>query len=170
MSLALLFNRTKPVIDAIELDASLSETHKASSSVTRNPVEKGADVTDHIHNDPDAVTITGIISVTPDDVTASFDPRFGGSGRAKSAWRQLLELRAKREPFDVFTSLRTYTNMVIADLQTTRNAENSNALEFTIELEEIQIASVSLVENLAADVADLGLKEIDFGTQGTGAV
>jgi len=170
MSLALLFNRSKPTIDAIELDASLSETHKASSEITKNPVELGADVTDHIHNDPDALSITGIISVTPDDITASFNPKFGGSGRAKSAWKQLLELRAKREPFDVFTTLRSYRNLVIADLTTTRTAENSNALEFTIELEEIEIASVSLVANLAADVADLALKEIDFGTQGTGAV
>ena len=168
MSLALLFNRTKPKLGAIELDASISEAHAKNATLTRNPIESGSDVTDHIHITPDALTIEGVISTTPDDLTASFDPRFGGSGRTKSAWSELKELQAKREPFEVFTSLQTYSNMVLTSIQTSRTAETTNALRFTAKLDEIVIASVSLVENLAAEIADLAGAEADLGTQGTG--
>lgn len=168
MSLALLFNRTKPKLDAIELDATLSESHAKTATVTRNPVERGSDVTDHVHIMPDRLKIEGVISQTPDVLRASFDPRFGGTTRAKSAWAQLKELQAKREPFEVFTSLQSYTNMVISSLETTRTADTTHALRFTATLDEIEIASVSLVENLAADVADLAAAESDLGTQGTG--
>lgn len=168
MSLALLFNRTKPMLDAIELDCSVSETHRAPVRKTNNPVESGAVFTDHIHLLPDIVTLDGVISTTPDAIGASFDPRFGGSGRAKKAWQDLLKLRADRTPFDLFTTLRSYPNMAIKDLSTVRNALTTNALRFTVVCERIEIATVSLIQNLAQQIADQAQAAADLGLQGTG--
>ncbi len=170
MSLTLLFNRTKPKLEAIELDASLRESHVSNQSGTQNPIEEGSKVTDHLHDEPEQLSIVGVISEQPDVLAASLDPRVGGAGRHKDAYQALQELKRRREPFDVFTSLRSLPNMRIKRLTVIRTARTTNALEFTADLEEILIASVSLVENIAGAIADLGLKEVDFGSQGTGPV
>lgn len=49
----------------LTLDASVHETHAATSTVTDHPVERGSNVADHIRPDPDQLTIEGHISNTP---------------------------------------------------------------------------------------------------------
>jgi len=49
----------------ITLDASVRETHTASSTVTDHPVERGSAVSDHIRPDPDTLTMEAWISNTP---------------------------------------------------------------------------------------------------------
>jgi hypothetical protein len=54
----------------ITVDASIHETHKASSTVTDHPVEIGSNVADHIRPDPDELSMECVISNHP-----SFLPR-----------------------------------------------------------------------------------------------
>lgn len=49
----------------LTLDASIHETHTATSTVTDHPVERGSNVADHIRPDPDVLTMEAIISNTP---------------------------------------------------------------------------------------------------------
>lgn len=49
----------------LTLDASVHEVHTASSTITDHPVERGANVADHIRPDPDVLTMEAWISNTP---------------------------------------------------------------------------------------------------------
>lgn len=50
---------------AVEIDAILSEGHSATADVTRHPVERGADVSDHIVPHPKTLEIVGAVSDFP---------------------------------------------------------------------------------------------------------
>lgn len=52
-------------IDGIWIDCSVRETHSLQASVTKHNVEDGADVTDHVRTQPDALQLEGIVSNTP---------------------------------------------------------------------------------------------------------
>ena len=52
-----LFIRTKKSIGGIELDAVLTETHNNQVRLTKNPVELGADITDHAVIEPKRLNI-----------------------------------------------------------------------------------------------------------------
>src|SRR6185436_16259045 len=50
---------------AIVFDIVESETHTSKSTVTDHPVELGSNVSDHIRNDPDRISIKGTVTNTP---------------------------------------------------------------------------------------------------------
>ncbi len=56
-------------IGTVELDCALNETHTWSSSVTRVPVESGADRAQHIVDNPYVLVIEAVISEIPMDPT-----------------------------------------------------------------------------------------------------
>lgn len=57
-------------VAAIFLDATLSEQFDAPIEITKHPVEKGNDVSDHIILRPESVAIEGVITNTPMDLDA----------------------------------------------------------------------------------------------------
>lgn len=63
----------------------------------------------------------------------------------KKAFQFLTELKDKRTPFVVVTSLRTYQNMVLTKLSIPQRASIGNSLEFTATLEQIQLVKTSVV-------------------------
>jgi hypothetical protein len=50
---------------SLEIDATTNEQHDATNTVTDHPVEKGANIADHVRPDPDVLSVTGTISNTP---------------------------------------------------------------------------------------------------------
>lgn len=50
---------------AVRFDAVRTVEHRQSATATRHPVEKGADISDHVRVDLPAVSITGYISSSP---------------------------------------------------------------------------------------------------------
>ncbi len=50
---------------SLDIDATTNEQHDADNTVTDHPVETGANIADHVRQEPDALTITGTISNTP---------------------------------------------------------------------------------------------------------
>lgn len=52
-------------VSLLYFDAIRIETHEIGSIVTRNPVERGAPITDHIQDEPDSLTFEGIITNSP---------------------------------------------------------------------------------------------------------
>jgi len=65
-ALSLLFgNNKRGVIAGLEIDASIQETHEAVNTITRNPIEDGSNISDHITNEPFKITMECIVSETP---------------------------------------------------------------------------------------------------------
>ena len=161
MGLSLLFSlsgafRTRPQIASIKLDASLSESHNYSSTITDSPLEDGSVVSDHIINNPFRLDITGSISNIPSlgigiltlpavTAVASIISIFKTKNKIKDAEEEFRNIRKKKIVFSVITGLRRYKNMVLESFTFNRDASIGDALEFTASLKQINIVSTKLI-------------------------
>lgn len=135
----------KPVqkkIGSIEIDAFTEEDHSRTSSITRYPLEDGAQASDHIVNDPERVTITGIVS-SAKLISFGFDIV---ANRAINAFRELNDLMDRKELVTIVTGLKVYSDMHIEDFQSLRNRRNGGALSFSMALQAAKIVTTQTVE------------------------
>lgn len=138
-----------PVNAALELEASLSETHRRAATITEHPTEVGADFVDHISFRPREVDITGIISNTPVMLlptisavgVAGGDPR----GRAEDAFLLLEGIMEQGALCSIATTLFTYENMVLTSLSTPRDAARGGIAELQMTFREILLAETDRV-------------------------
>lgn len=179
--LNLIFNRRVPTqIGGITLDACLEQDHGFPCEPTENPVEEGADVTDHVRLRPIELQFEAVISDTPLDfnvigslVSGDFRGiarQFANMNRSVEQFNKLVELRNKRQPFDVVTGLKVYKNMVIRDLRIHRNATIGKAIAVSLFLQEIRIVKSSIgIDAGGADaVTSAGVKDVASKTKNLG--
>lgn len=178
----------------IQIDASISETHSRESPSTEFPVENGTSISDHTLIKPFKLEIQGMISDTPiggvqgliteaaTTATAALLPPvgtvvlggafalFSALSKSKSpsvaAYGQLLQLQASAQPFDVLTSLYRYENMWINSISVPRNAQDGNALMFTISLAQLLIVKPQSVDVKIFANPGLSANQTDAGEQG----
>ncbi len=168
MSLSQLLFKKDNLIDTIEIQVFISESAASASTITKNPVEKGADVTDHIRIEPMTFSTTGVVSDTPVRFLGALPQTLGNSGFRLSteAWDKLLKLQADKTRFTLQQNLRSYDNIVIASLDTTQDKETSNALIFTCNMEEIiEVGVTEITANQfnEQDVADQTTPTVESG-------
>lgn len=142
---------------SLVFDACLSENHSASSTITSHPVESGANVTDHVHNNPDVVTITGLVTNTPIrfpeglpavPVGQSFANLVNdvSNDLSKNAYDKLLALKNNKSLIKIATTLRTYENMLIESFEVSRDKETADALAFTMRLQQVRFVKTNTIE------------------------
>ena len=148
-------------IDAVTLDATLTEVHTSTAQATEHPVESGVDISDHIIQRPDEVDIAGVISNTPIEIveriggilaggvsgpagaaSAAFNPQ-----RAEDAYEELRILKTTGTLITVVTPLRTYEQMAITSLVVNRDSATGDAVALSMRMKEVR-----LVESLTVDV------------------
>lgn len=129
--LSLVFPKTNTQIDALVLDASISESHQAEVEVTEHPVESGAAIVDHARPKPDSVTIEGVVSNTPLDTTQTDD--------ALTAYAKLLALKDSPKLITIVTELRTYEDMLLTSLSVPRDTRTGDALRFTAVFKRVKL-------------------------------
>lgn len=92
----ILKNRQDPVtIGDLEVEVTLSEDHDYKNDVTRYPVEEGFDISDHIHQQPESVTLSGVFSDTPLPIRNGTLNEFikgAGENRTQKAVEELLKI------------------------------------------------------------------------------
>jgi hypothetical protein len=158
------------LIAGYQIDASLSEEHTFESEVSEYPVETGGDVTDNIRPKPIIVKINGIVSDTPIGTIADVRGRQGDNGAldftpSNDAYAKLKDIRDKREPVSIVTTLQTFDSMVMTNLEVPRDAKTGKALRFTATFQQ-----VTLVTNLRTTIrvaTPSGAKKTDLGTKST---
>lgn len=137
MVLSLLFNRNKykkTMVDVIELDVSISEDHKYTSKVTSFPIENGTNVSDHIINLPEIVTIEGIVSDTPLNI-------FSLGNRSIDAFNSLVQIHRDKKIVTLVTGIKVYQNMVMTVLNVPRSLETGQSLTFNLEFQKVLLDS-----------------------------
>ncbi len=160
---------------SLELDASPSRQHTASAQVTEHPVETGNPVTDYIRPMPRRLTVEGFITNTPitapptganNGVTASTQsqsltvyPMQDGPqsikwqalefsapfNRAQGAWLMLTRAIRLGNLFEVTTTLDDYTNMAATQIAVSESPVSADALQFTIDFQELRFATTQVV-------------------------
>jgi len=125
----------------ITLDASINETHTGESEISNYPVEEGSNSSDNSRPQPMQLTILGVVTGTPMDITAIALPPSVKLARGKDAWSALDQWRRDGRRLRVTTSLNLYRGMVIKSLSVNRNSKNTDGVEMTIMLQEIVTVS-----------------------------
>ncbi len=172
-TVGILFNRRVSSIGSIQLDASVRETHTSSAQVTEHPVEDGSNISDHVIQRPDSITIEGVVSNT----TLVFPQGLGliapamslartvdgiTNDLAQTAYLGLLELIKGKQSglarsislVKIVTKLRTYENMIIENVTVNRDSSSANALFFTCTAREIKVVKTALA-NITASATNL---------------
>lgn len=130
-----LFQRN---IGGFVADATIEEHHHDELAVTEHPVQQGASITDHSFKKNATVTIRAAWSDS--SLQALGDPNFG-----KAMYDNFLELQASREPFDVMTGKRSYTNMLMTRLSEETTERTENVLVLSIECREVILVQTETV-------------------------
>ncbi|EFE7959448.1 phage baseplate protein [Escherichia coli] len=120
-------------------DVVVSEKHVDALEITEHPVEFGAAINDHAYKRASEVTMecgfAGGGSVLDLINLSSIGLRVGESPR--EIYQQLLDLQQSREPFDVVTGKRTYSNMLIRAIEVTTDRTSENVLSCVLTLREV---------------------------------
>lgn len=158
------------LIAGYPVDVAVSEDHSFDSEVTEHPVERGADVADHVRARPITLTIEGLVSDDP--IGTVRDQRLASAGGSiehappsDDAFALLLSVRDAREPVTIVTSLRTYEDMVLTSLSVPRGARTGHALRFMATFVQVQLVTnlrttVRVAVPRAAKKVNLGNKPI----------
>lgn len=161
----------------IILDALVSEEPVFRADVTKNPVENGASISDHMQLLPVELTMEGVITDAPlgyavvgniQNLVRNVTNIFGGKSRSIDAFNELRNLQTTRQPFTVLTSLQRYKNMVMTELSPTRNSQTGNAIHFRCKMIQVNIVSSQLAQNLSDGVKGIGAKTTDVGNKTSG--
>jgi hypothetical protein len=154
MSLATLVFKTKNVkIDSLVVDCTISESHEASVTVTKHPVEDGAKITDHARPEPVTLTIEGMVSNTP--IASVFTTggaiySAGAQGPVQSAYKMLIDLHDNPRLIDIVTKLRTYHNMILTSLKIPRDAKTGDVIRFSANFQEIRTVQTQIITVVSA--------------------
>ena len=157
MSFENLFIRTQKAIGGIQLDAVISESHVNEVSLTNNPVELGAEITDNAVVQPKQINILAEVSDTPLGVAALgqivdlVTGLFGTSTtdnitRSNAAYNAIIQLQEEREPIEIQTKLKLYTNMIITNVSVQQDKNTSRIVRMSIDLQQVIITESEIVQ------------------------
>lgn len=166
MALENLFIRTQRYIGGVQLDAVISESHEATIRSTQNPVEFGANMTDHAIIEPRKLTILAEVSDTPiglaavNEIVDSVTGLFGTSTsenetRSVTTYNALVDLMNARDEIDIQTGLTSYSDMLIKSINIVRDKDTSRIARMVISLEQVIIATTEIIK-LSADTLESG--------------
>lgn len=183
MSVRQIFVRTQRTIGGIQLDAVINEGHENTVTITKSPVEGGADITDHAIVQPKKVNLRGVVSDSPlgvaafgqlvDQVTRLFGTStLDNLTRTQQAYESFIQLMEAREPIEIVTGLRVYPAMLITKISTNQDKDTSKIVNLNIACEEIVLTeSVTLdipesaineeVRKSASNIVDKGKEELE---------
>lgn len=132
-------------IGTIKIGVTIEEDHQDDLQITEHPVEKGSQINDHAFKLQPEVTIQcGWSNSDLAALTGTLEALFSGGSLpsadyVSTVYSQLLALQETRQPFDVVTSLRLYSNMLFKSLRVTKDQKTGQALSVTATLKQIRI-------------------------------
>jgi hypothetical protein len=137
------FNEGTPIGNVI-IDATVSETHSLSATLTSHPVEVGTDITDHVKASPRKVSLEGLVSNTPVVFLASLFGQ-GQDPPVSTAHATFQKIVEQSEIISIQTTLQKYDNMIVTEYNVTRDASKGNALSFTLNAERVRFVESKIV-------------------------
>lgn len=120
-------------IGPVALDCIIRETPSSELDITEIPIESGAKVTDHAVVLPKRITL---------DVA---------SGNAAATYSALVALQESRVPFTLVSGLTVLPNMLVKRIDAERDAEYSQILKATVDLQEAIIVSTAYAADPGGD-------------------
>ncbi len=120
-------------IGGIKVAVVINESASDVLTITKQPVQQGATITDHAYKEPTTFSTTIYFA---DNLTTSLS----------KIYQNLLDLQVSRIPFDIVTPKRIYRSMLMATLSQTTDKNTENCLSITATFQEVIIVSVSTTQ------------------------
>lgn len=140
-------------IGSINVNVVLTENTNDTLTITRQPVQQGASITDHAYKEPTVISMTAYFkSNSLSNVITNVDPKSLIDSVSSSLnllakiYKDLLELQSSRVPFDVITPKRIYRNMLMSALSQTTDKSTENCLKVDMTFQEIIIVKLSTTQ------------------------
>lgn len=130
---------------AYVFDAIIRLAHRQQSVITLNPVQTGAAISDNAYIVPPKL----VIEIGMSDAMQSYTVGqwADAPSRSVSAYQTLVGIQAELSPVQIVTRLRSYSNMMIADIQADDDSTTAHALKATISFEQILTAQAQIVSS-----------------------
>lgn len=130
----------KRMIGPITVQVIVSEDTQDQLTITRQPVQTGASITDHAYLEPTSLAMRILQQDTSLGAVLS---TFTGNGLA-AIYQQFLDLQSSRTPFNVITPKRIYKNMLVATLRQTTDKSTENILALDVTLQQVILVSIGV--------------------------
>jgi hypothetical protein len=146
---------------SLDVDAVLREGNTRTAEVTENPVERGADVADHIRPKTDTLTLEFIISNTPvrapqtnaDGVSGTTQKTNAGTvlvfsgefDRVESVFQTLKRVEDAGLKWQIFSGLTVYTDFVLEQVQAERDQKSGSSVKFVCTFRFIRLVATRQV-------------------------
>lgn len=145
--LSAIFRQQTRKIGVLVPSVIISEKHQDALEITEHPVEIGAAVNDHAYKRAAEVTMevgfAGGGSLLDFVDTSTIGLSLGKS--PEEVYQELRDLQSSREPIDVITGKRKYSNMLIRAIEVTTDKTSENVLMCVLTLREVIISQTESV-------------------------
>lgn len=120
--------------------------HEGRSIATKNPIQSGAAITDHIYNEPRRI----VVEIQMSDAMASFvvGQFADSSSRSVSAYQTLRGLRDQRQILSISTRLDSYDRVFISSINVSDEQKTANGLIARITFDELLFAQIEAVSSV----------------------
>ncbi|KKZ19029.1 bacteriophage protein [Serratia marcescens] len=146
--LSAIFRQHTRKIGVLVPSVVVSEKHTDTLEITQHPVQTGAAVSDHAYKQPsDVVMACGFAgggSLLDFADTSTFGASLGLS--PEDTYKKLLDMQNDRQPLDVITGKRKYSNMLIRSIEVSTDRTTENVLMATLTLREVVMTSATPIQ------------------------
>lgn len=142
---AIIFERNRSIAGVIP-DVVISEEHSDSVTVTKHPVDTGANIADHAYKNPGVVRCTFGWSDSSRLINSLLDGSiFKGLQSTEDVYEFLQNLQTTRQPFTLRTGKRYYPQVILTELRTSTTEDTESCLLVDCTFEEILVARTQIV-------------------------
>lgn len=107
----------------------VSESSTDKLTITKHPVQQGAQITDHAYKEPSELSISILAGVNVKPLS--------------ELYADFLKLQSDREPFTVITGKRSYAKMLLTSVMNTTDKNTENVLSLQLQFQEIITVEVT---------------------------
>ena len=125
-----LFPSNKRMIAGVSINVVLSESTTDTLTITKQPVQQGASITDHSYMEPTVLSMNVYFADNNGETL-------------QSIYQDLLDLQSAREPITVVTLKRTYTSMLVATIGLTTDKNTENTLAIVISFQQVVLVPIT---------------------------
>lgn len=145
--LSAIFRQQTRKIGLLVPSVIIAEKHQDTLEITEHPVESGAAVNDHAYKRAAEVTMevgfAGGGSLLDFVDTSTIGLSLGKS--PEEVYQELRDLQESKQPFDVITGKRKYSNMLIRGIEVTTDKTSENVLMCVLTLREVIMSQTESV-------------------------
>lgn len=150
-----IFAAGSPEIIGVGISLRISETHGAEAAVTRQPIEDGSTISDHIILQPDTVEIVAEIGNYDGDRSRTLGET------AKTSWAEFKRQLRSRQLFDVLTYHELYTDMALEALSGDHTSPRTGAITCRLRFVKVDVTQTSIVRIPATRLQSTGANPVD---------